>query len=466
MKDFSGERSSFCPLHGYIPYVARGPGGEVSERELVDHPWVQRLRQIHQLQTAWWVFPTAEHSRFQHVLGSMHLASRAATALYPSLAAVCPDVPSGGYVESLLRMAALLHDVGHGPFGHFFDAHCLAEFGLTHETLGAEIVERELGDLLRGIRRTPNRELEAGETLQPNQIAFLITRPRTGSEPDSPRWLVLLRSLFCGIYTVDNLDFVRRDAFMSGYSATPFDLDRLLRYSFFTDAGLTIHRRGLDALLRFMQVRAQLFRSIYFHRTVRAVDLTLSDLFARGRGLLLATNPLDDLAAYQGLTDWSLLVDVSRWSDSDDPRRQALGPEWQALLRQDFPWRLAAERNLVFGANDAESASLFSDGEWAREAIRQRLPPRLASVELRVDVARHIYRPHGDAPAARQNFLYRPGDDSVRPLTDDQLFRDLPISHRLCRVYVDRQAPEEIDRQVSAVLDRLFDAGDDDTTNM
>ena len=68
------------------------------------------------------------------------------------------------------------------------------------------------------------------------------------------------------------MDFVLRDAYMSGYSARAFDLDRLLRYSFFSPAGLTIHSRGVDALVRFMGVRAELFRSVYFHRTVRAID--------------------------------------------------------------------------------------------------------------------------------------------------------------------------------------------------
>ncbi|MGA2256901.1 MAG: metal-dependent phosphohydrolase, partial [Thermoguttaceae bacterium] len=103
-------------IHGYIPFTSpQGlPAGEVSEQAVIDHPWIQRLRQIHQLQTAWWVFPTAEHTRFQHALGAMHLASRVIEVTYGSLQHVCPDVPSRGYVESLMRMAALLHDVGHG----------------------------------------------------------------------------------------------------------------------------------------------------------------------------------------------------------------------------------------------------------------------------------------------------------------------------------------------------------------
>ena len=108
------------PVHGYIPFVSIVDEGETSERALLDHPWLQRLRQIHQLQTAWWVYPSAEHTRFQHVVGSMHMASRMTEVLYPSLVAVCPDAPSRGYVECLTRLAALLHDVGAWAVRTFF----------------------------------------------------------------------------------------------------------------------------------------------------------------------------------------------------------------------------------------------------------------------------------------------------------------------------------------------------------
>ncbi|MDO5566282.1 MAG: HD domain-containing protein, partial [Planctomycetia bacterium] len=220
-------------------------------------PWVQRLRQIHQLQTAWLVYPTAEHSRFQHVLGAMHLASRVWQRLSSSFFRVFSEhpewlgghrLPSSAYIESLLRIAALLHDVGHGPFGHFFDSHYLSKFTasdgapLTHESLGAEIIRTQFKDIIAGIRRNPSGLLDGDETLDCEQVAYLIVRPHENEPGDRnrPAWLKMLRGLFCGLYTVDNMDFVLRDAYMSGYSRQAFDIDRLIHYSFFSEQGLTL----------------------------------------------------------------------------------------------------------------------------------------------------------------------------------------------------------------------------------
>ena len=136
-------------------------------------------------------------------------------------------VPSRRCVEELLRVAGLLHDVGHGPFGHFFDDNYLSRYKtptgdqLTHETLGAEIVRRELADTISGIRRSPSGVFKEGERLFPDDVAFLIVRPRS-EEADRrrPAWLRMLRLLFSGLYTVDNMDFVLRDSYASGVSSS------------------------------------------------------------------------------------------------------------------------------------------------------------------------------------------------------------------------------------------------------
>lgn len=467
MRDFATESLIHDPVHGYIPFISRAglPAGEAAEQEVIDHPWVQRLRQIHQLQTAWWVFPSAEHMRFQHVLGAMHLASRVTERWYDSLREAAPDVPSRAYVETLLRMAALLHDVGHGPFGHFFDDHYLRQFGLTHEDVGVHIIVNELGDLLSRIRRNPHGQLKPLEQLDPAQVGWLIRRPRPGSpdEEGHPGWLRKLRALFSGIYTVDNMDFVLRDAYMSGYNPRAFDISRLLHYTFFTPQGLTIHHRGLSALTNFIEIRANLFRAIYFHRTVRAIDLALEELFPQTMPHLFPGNPLEHLAAYRDFTESSFLVDVSRFANSGDPAIRALGHDWDRVRNRERLWRMACERTFYYHSGAAETTTIISEPELVLKRVRQKLPAAIREIPLRIDVARHYHRPSTGLPAGGQNFVFDPGETEPRELADYELFRALPLSFSIFRIYArDHTHDAELNRALNAVLGQVNDA----VTNM
>src|SRR5438094_10638717 len=199
------------PIYRYLRVTKPGGVPGVSEQELIDDAWLQRLRRIHQLQSAWWVFATAEHSRFQHSLGAMHLAGEWARHLYPTLKVACPDAPSAQLVEETMRMAGLLHDVGHGPFGHFFDENYLDTWDLDHEVIGRTLVTGALADQVAELGASPTADFERGERGDPRWVAYLISpRELDGFEP--PKWLAALRPALVGAVSADNMDYAPRVA--------------------------------------------------------------------------------------------------------------------------------------------------------------------------------------------------------------------------------------------------------------
>lgn len=405
------------PIHGYIELTKRLtpsesaaaglPDEDVAEEDILDTAWMQRLRRISQLQSARWVFPTAEHSRFTHGLGVMHEAGLWARSLYPSLRgalAADPDgeaTPSEGLVVETLRMAGLLHDVGHGPFAHFFDDHVLAAFDappdarrpaakrLSHEDLSVAIVT-ELGPLLRGLRRAPGAVAEHdafadGETIDPGWVSFLIAKPAL-ADPAMPRWVRWLAPLLSGVFTVDNLDYVRRDAYLTGVAAGAVDVERLRRYVFIGADGLTLYEPGLGALEMFLTARRFMYQQVYFHRTVRAIDLDLAGVFGPSiRAIFGDGSPVDRLAAYADLDEYALLHQAARWVRGVDVTGAGDGPPapgdgrvssdladaWRAILLRQPTWRSEAEIRAEYeaGARPDERIATLGTDEPGRIAI-------------------------------------------------------------------------------------------------
>ena len=395
------------PIHGYIELTKRLtppesaaaglPDEEVAEEDLLDTAWLQRLRRISQLQSARWVFPTAEHSRFTHGLGVMHEAGQWGRALYPSLIAAIagdPDgspIPSEGLVTETLRMAGLLHDVGHGPFAHFFDDHVLSAFEapadprrptakrLTHEDLSGRIIG-ELGELLRGLRRAPGAVAERDalhddEVIDPAWVAFLIAKPAL-SDPDMPRWVRWLAPLLSGVFTVDNLDYVRRDAYLTGVTTGPVDVERLRRYTFIGPDGLTLFEPGLGALEMFLSARRFMYQQVYFHRTVRAIDLDLAEVFGPSiRAIFGDGSPAERLAAFADLDEYALLHQAARWArgldelpdgeagtPGDGRVPAALAMAWRSILLRQPTWRSEAEIRAEYEAGEQPQALIATLG--------------------------------------------------------------------------------------------------------
>ena len=352
-----------------------------------------------------------------------------------------PTCPAAVTSNRSLRWPACCTTWGTDRSGIFSTSIILSQYGLTHETLGSEIIRRELGDLIRRVRRNPNGTLEPDETLDPEQIAFLITRPKTAKNSRRPG---TRRRAGCGFCAACSAASTRSTTWIS-CCATPTCRATARGRSIWTGCcttafsakGLTIHERGLAALVRFIGVRAELFRTIYFHRTVRAIDLELKDLFADSRAWLFPGNPLEHLDEYLHFTEWSLLIDVARWQQKRRSGTARSGPAVAGFLGSPRALENGLPADAGVRPGDAEQASIFSNVQFVEQAVRTVLPRILRELPLRIDLARHVHRPDTRGPAAGQNFLFDPVQGQPRPLTDDLLYRNLPLVQRICRIYAE-----------------------------
>jgi HD superfamily phosphohydrolase len=441
------------PIHHYILYTRpNGIPGEATEQDLIDSAWMQRLRRVPQLQSARWVFPAAEHSRFQHSLGAMHLAGRLAQQLHPSLKAEFPDAPSAPLLEELLRMAGLLHDVGHGPFGHFFDDNFLLDFDLTHELVGQRIIREELSDTLRGLARSPSGRFEPGEAIDPDWICYLMGKSYTKPEAEHPRWLAHLKPLLSGIYTADNMDYVLRDSYMCGVAVGPIDIDRIIYYSFFSDKGLTLDRGGIQAFIMFLNARFYMYTNVYYHRTTRGIDLHLKEIFRDTMRLVFPYDLRKDVQPYLSLTEWTLLEEVARWPDEDDAERRALGREWKQILDRRLKWRMSHE--VVLDLFEPRRGQSFMKAEEVEARVRDDLPPRLKELPFKIDMALQDPRPLNPIGMQdRQIYVYDSANRTVSSEPLKELLKYLPGKVAQCRIFA---TSHEHDQLLAAALDRAL----------
>lgn len=459
------------PLYGYLRITTPRDAGETVEADILDDPWVQRLKRIHQLQSSWWVFPTAEHSRFVHSLGVMHLAGKLALQVYPTLCDVLSSegpasdrrpMPSAALVEETLRVAGLLHDVGHGPFSHFCDEEYLyPRWGLDHEQISQRLITRELAPAISGLRRSPSGDLAAGEEVHPAHVAWLVRgqRPEDGPGGGMPRWVRLLSRALSGAVTVDNMDYVRRDAYMCGVSLGAVDVERLIYYSFCTEDGLTLHKRALGALRAFLNARLYMYENIYFHRIGGAIDMHLREIFADTMALVLPHDPRQDLAAYRRVTEWSLFEEVEGWlAEPPGTRRRRLGEEWRHIIHRDVKYHAVFERQ-VEHAQPAPGTRELSREEF-EAAIRRALPPRLADLEFRVDVASQDPRPVNPLRGPKRIPVYDPVTGQVADELLSGILAFVPAKAHLYRVYsVHRENERDLAEAARAALGEVAPAG-------
>jgi len=266
------------PVHGYV-YITE------AEKEVIDSLPVQRLHRLRQLAGAEYVYPGANHTRFEHSVGVMHLAG--ILAENPHLS----QLLSENEVQKV-RIAALLHDVGHGPFSHIFE-HLLVKFlNKTHEDINVWIVqESELRDVLKGLGYDPDElaKLSVGLLHKPGR-AFMDQIIRSAVD-------------------VDKLDFVVRDTYHTGAEYGYVDIFRLIHMLDVLDENLAVDLGALSALESFILARIESFKSIYFHRVGRAVQIMLATAMEEAKdelGLVDFKSP-EDYLALDDYTVWTML---------------------------------------------------------------------------------------------------------------------------------------------------------------
>ncbi len=270
-------RSYHDPLHGAITLHASDPD-EALLTQLIDTPAFQRLRRIRQLGPASLTFHGAESSRFTHSLGVIAIARRAFDQIqrrYPELAPY----------RATVLVAALLHDIGHGPFSHTAEE----VFGLQHEHWTRRII-RELPEI--------HDALEAHSA----GLAAAVDHVYTHEHPIALVWQLVSSQLDC-----DRLDYLLRDSYFTGASYGQLDLDRILMALRFEPASgrLVVAHKGLSAIEHYLVVRHFMYVQVYNHPKNISVTWLLERAFERARADLL----IGKLEADPTVTAWLLTPD-------------------------------------------------------------------------------------------------------------------------------------------------------------
>jgi len=327
------------PVHGYI-YITE------AERAIIDTPPFQRLRRIKQLAGAYFTYAGGEHTRFGHSLGVMYLSGLLGEHLLQK-----------GYVDSdfveKIRIAGLLHDIGHGPFSHIYEELLEKYRNITHEELTEWLVKKsEIKDVL----------LSNG--FSPKEMSSLAI----GSARNLKKKFV--NQVIAGQFSADILDYLGRDSHFTGVEYGRVDINRLINSVDVVNDILAMDLTAFYALESLLIARYEMFKAVYFHRTVRAAGILI----------VRAMDYANDVAH---LTDFKTPEEYLELDDSSVMQRllNLKGKEEKRLkIAYDFTQRFINRRllkctyELVFHHKDQFFINLLSKDE-----VREKLVDDISS---------------------------------------------------------------------------------------
>ena len=299
------------PIHDFIRVYEH-------EISIIDKPIFQRLRRIRQLSGAHLTYPAAQHTRFEHSLGVMHIASLAGHALNEKGIFKSDDI-------EILRLAGLLHDIGHGPFSHLFEE-IIQEKKISHEDFGKEIIlKSEIGDIL-------------------SQNGFdkkLITRIAFGDSK-----FQYMNEIISGTLSADMMDYLLRDGYFTGAEHAKIDHKRITQSLYVHHKKLALERSALYSFESMMYSRYQMFKAVYFHKTVRAAEVMLIEALRLSDDEFGFTS--FNLNEYVKLTDEYVLSSLISSKSSKLKRARQFAQDYQnrKLLKCVFERILTSRTNL------------------------------------------------------------------------------------------------------------------------
>ncbi|MCV0412473.1 HD domain-containing protein [Nitrosarchaeum sp.] len=311
------------PIHDFIRVYDH-------ELKIIDNPIFQRLRRIRQLSGAHLTYPAAQHTRFEHSLGVMHIASQAGKALNEKGILKSDDI-------DLLRLAGLLHDIGHGPFSHLFEE-IIQQKKFSHEDFGKEIIlKSEIGDILS----------------KNGYDKKLVTKIAFGDSK-----LQYMNEIISGALSADMMDYLLRDGYFTGAEHAQIDHKRITQSLDVHKKKLALERSALYSFESMMHSRYQMFKAVYFHKTVRSAEVMLLEALRLSDDEFGFTS--FDIKEFVKLTDEYVLSTLISSKSSKLKRARQFAENYQnrKLLKCVFERILTSRTNLGKSRTDELRTSI------------------------------------------------------------------------------------------------------------